>query len=159
MSTTAKLKWIISLVLGGILLITAMFGGKWEPTYAADGSLNAIPEIDYIYPSAVPAGSGDVVMIIGGSNFGEVEDFIRIWIRDAQHEYNAAPMEVIETGISVVITDTLLVEPNVYSITVVKSNGLSVPTIPPNPIYDQVSNSVNFLVYEAIPAYLPIIEK
>ena len=159
MSISAKIKWVMCLILGGILLIIAMFGGKWEPTYAADGGLNAIPVVDYIYPSAVPAGSGDVVMIIGGSNFGEVEDFIRVWIRDAQHEYIAAPMEVIDTGISVVITDTILVEPTVYSITVVKSNGLSVPTIPPNPIYDQVSNSANLLVYAAIPAYLPLIEK
>ena len=159
MSTTSKYKWILSILVGVILLTLALMGGKWQISYAADVKINADPVIDFIMPSAVPDGSGNVVLIISGANFGESEDFIRIWIKDADHDYKAAPIAVLPDGISVIITDTLLVEPNLYSIGVVQSNGQSIPPIPPNPIYDKVSNFVDFLVFEAKYEYFPIIEK
>jgi hypothetical protein len=159
MSYTSKYKWIVSVLVGVILLALALMGGKWQISYAADAKINADPIIDFIIPSAVPAGSGNVILIISGENFGESEEFDRIWIKDADHDYTAAPLAVLPTGISVVITDTLLVEPNLYSIAVVQSNGLSIPPIPPNPIYDKVSNFVDFLVFEAKYEYLPLINK
>lgn len=159
MSNTSKYKWIVSILVGVILLALALTGGKWQISYAAESGINADPVIDSIIPSGVPAGSADRIVIIMGENFGESEDFIRIWIQDAEHDYKAAPLTVFPTGISVTISDTLLVEPNVYSIAVVKSNGLSVPTIPPDPIYDMVSNFVDFVVFEAQTQYLPLIAK
>jgi hypothetical protein len=157
MPTSSKYKWIISLIVGGIVLALALMGGKWQFSYAADGGVNAAPHIDHITPSEVPAGSGNVMLIISGANFGESKDFIRVWIKDTEHNYRAAPVSVFgTTSISVVITDTLLVEPNLYSIAVVQSNGYSIPPIPPNPIYDQVSNFVDFVVYPVKYQYLPI---
>ena len=159
MSAASKSKWIISIVLGSLLLVLALIGGKWQVSYAADASLNAAPVITNIHPSKVPAGSGNVIMIISGANFGTIEDFIRVLIQDQDHDYLAAPIEVLDMGLSVVITDTLLVDPNLYHITVLKSNGQSVPTNPPNPTWDQVSNTVDFLVYEVRYGFLPILEK
>lgn len=159
MLTSQKSKWIVSLCLGGILLALALLGGKWKISYASDAGINADPHINSIYPTAVPAGSGDVMLIIYGTNFGTIEDFVRVWIHDQDHDYTAAPFNVEDTSLSVIITDTLLVDPNTYTITVVKSNGQSVPTIPPTPIYDQVSNSVDFLVYQPLHRYLPAISK
>ena len=159
MLTVSKYKWIASLILGGILLFLAMIGGEWQATYAADASVNQAPEIDYISPVEVPAGSGNITMVIGGAYFGGSEDFIRVWIRDATHDEMLAPETVIDTGISVVIPDTLLVNPTIYTITVVKSNGQSIPPNPPNPVYDQVSNSKDFRVYQTQYVYLPTILK
>ena len=82
-----------------------------------------------------------------------------MWIKDAEHDYSAAPIEVFDTGMSVIITDTLLIEPNMYQIAVVKSNGLSIPPIPPDPEYDVVSNFVDFVVFEGRDFYLPLISK
>jgi hypothetical protein len=159
MSAPSKYKWILSLILGGMFLVLAVVGGKWETSYAADAGLTANPEIHNIYPTELPAGSGNVMMIISGANFGETEDFIRVWIKDLTHNYKAAPIQVIDTGLSVIITDTLLVAPNTYTITVVKSNGQSVPTVPPDPIYDQVSNNAYLWVYQPLYGYLPLITK
>jgi len=95
--------------------------------------VNADPIIHYIYPQAVPAGSADVLMVIDGENFGYVEDFIRVWVYDQVNEYKITPVNVIDAGIGIVITDTLVVSPNLYTIRVVKSNGQSIPPIPPIP--------------------------
>jgi hypothetical protein len=160
MLTKTRIKWGLSFIVGGIVLALALMGGKWQFSYAADGGVNADPHIDHITPSAVPAGSGNVMLIISGANFGESEDFIRIWIKDAEHDYRAAPVSVFgTTSISVVITDTLLVEPNLYSIAVVQSNGYSIPPIPPDPEYDKESNFVDFVVFPLKYQYLPILIK
>ncbi len=159
MLTAPKYKWIASLILGGILIFLAMIGGEWQATYAADAGINQVPSIDYISPVQVPAGSGNKTMVIGGADFGGSEDFIRVWIRDATHDEMLPPETVIDTGISVVISNALLVNPTMYSITVVKSNGQSIPPNPPNPVYDLVSNSKDFLVYETQYIYLPVIRK
>jgi len=159
MSTTMKYKWIVSFTLGGVLLVVAMLCGNGQTSYAADPSLNAAPIIDQIVPDQVKAGSGDTAMIISGSNFGGVEDDIRIWLANAGDDYKIAPLTVINTGISLVITDTLLVNPITYTLRVVKSNGLSIPAVPPWYPYDQDSNPVDFLVYAPRYLYLPIINK
>ncbi len=159
MSTGTKIKWIVSIIVGGILLTLALMGGGWHVSYASDVSPNQDPFIDHLTPSIVPAGSGHVMLIISGANFGASEDWVRIWIKDIDHEYIARPVTVIDTAISTIITDTLLVEPNLYSIAVIKSNGLSIPPIPPDPVYDKVSNWVDFLVYEGKFFYLPLISR
>ena len=159
MATVYKNKWILSIILGGTLLFLAIMGGSWQISYAADDSVNVAPVINFIYPHAVPAGSGDVTMLISGENFGEVEDFIRIWVYDQDNDYSIVPVNVIDNGIGLVITDTLVATPNIYTIRVVKSNGLSIPTIPPDPIYDLVSNPVDFIVYTAQFNFLPLITR
>ena len=160
MTPVSKTKWILSIILGGILLVLGLAGGSWQITYAADGAaVNADPIINFIYPNKVPAGSDNVMMVIAGENFGYVEDFIRVWVQDQTYNYTITPVNVIDTGIGVIITDTLLVSPNLYTIRVVKSNGQSIPTIPPNPIYDQVSNAVDFLVYQPRYIFMPLITK
>ncbi len=159
MSTSIKHKWIVSFILGGVLLALAMLGGGWKISYASDANTIDPPHIDSIFPDAVPAGSGNVMMIIGGTNFGVSESYIRVWIHDEEHDYKAAPFNVEDTSLSVIITDTLLVGPDIYIIKIVKSNGLSIPTVPPNPTFDQVSNAVDFIVYQPQYVYLPIIRK
>jgi hypothetical protein len=159
MTAPSKYKWLASLILGGILLVLAGMGGKQETTYAAEAGINATPVIYNIYPTKAPVGSANVMMIISGVNFGEVKDFIRVWIKDPTHNYIAVPIQVIDTGLSVMIPDILLVAPDTYTITVVKSNGLSVPTVPPDPVYDQVSNPATFFVYQPLHGYLPLIRK
>ena len=159
MATVSRNKWIISFILGGILLFLALTGESRHITYAADNSVTAAPVINFIYPHAVPAGSDDVTMVISGENFGTTETFIRVWVRDQNNDYSIAPINVIDTGIGLVITDTLVIAPNIYTIQVVKSNGQSIPAIPPDPIYDLVSNSVDFIVYAPQYMYLPIIQR
>ena len=159
MLSASKYKWIASVVLGGILIFLAMIGGEWKATYAADASVNQDPVINYISPVQVPAGSASKTMVIGGTNFGTSEDFIRVWIHDASHDYTAAPINVLIDGISVVITDTLMVSPTLYTIRVVISNGQSIPAVPPWIPFDQFSNPVDFLVYQPVYQYLPRIEK
>jgi hypothetical protein len=159
MSTGTKYRWIVSLSLGGILLVLAVIGGNWQTSYAADPGLNAAPAIDYIEPDRVKVGSSDTPMIIWGSDFGTSEDFIRVWIHDPINDYSVTPYNVGVNYISLVVTDTLLTSPITYTIKVVKSNGQSIPTIPPNLIYDQVSNAVNFWVYAPQYIYLPITSK
>ena len=159
MSIASRNKWIVSLILGGTLLVLALIGGKWHTTYAADAGINQVPTITSISPEAVPAGRGDLTLVITGSGFGTSVDFIRVWLHDVDHDYIAAPLFVIDNGISVVITDTLMVAPDTYTIKVVKSNSLSVPTVPPDPDYDEVSNAVDFVVFTPFDIYIPIINK
>ena len=159
MSRATKYRWVVSLSLGGILLVIALIGGNWQTSYAADSGLNAAPVINYIDPERTKVGSGDTPMIIVGSNFGEAESNIRVWLSDQVNNYSAAPKNVIDTGISLIITDTLLTSPITYTVIVVKSNGLSIPTVPPDPDYDTYSNAVNFWVYMPEYLYLPIVDK
>jgi hypothetical protein len=160
MSTRSKYTWIASIIAGGALLILALIGGSWRVSYAADAGVNAQPAISYVYPSSVPAGTASGWMIIVGSDFGEVEDFVRIWITDTEHNsYRVTPYEVIDNVISVEITPTLLADPHLYHVAVIKSNGLSIPPVPPDLDYDQVSNWVDFLVYQTGSVYLPVIRR
>jgi hypothetical protein len=157
MFATSKLKWFASLLLGGVLLALALTGGKWGTTYSASASIADAPHIDSIDPSLVPSGSPDIVMIIFGSNFGDTTD-TRVRLLGNGMDLILAPLVVIQNGISVVISDTLLVNPTFYSITVLKSTKHTIPTIPPSP-WDQESNPAAFFVYGASYIHLPIISK
>jgi hypothetical protein len=160
MSTRSKCTWVASIAVGGILLILALIGGSWQMSYAANEGVEVAPVIDYIKPSSLPAGSPTWTVVIYGSNFGDPEDFIRVWITDTLHaSYLATPKVVIDNGISVAITDTLLVNPHEYYIAVIKSNGHSVPPAPPDPRYDLVSNWVKFTVYQPRFNYLPLVHR
>jgi hypothetical protein len=162
MFATTRIKWLGSIILAGFLLVLAMAGGTWGNSYAANSVLNEPPVIDYIVPTALAAGSPDSVLIIVGSEFGEVEDEIRIWLKGIDMEYLLVPLNVINTGISVTLPANVLTDPDVYLVTVIKSHIGTVPTIPTSPdppLYDHLSNSIPFEVFEASYSYLPIISK
>ena len=158
MLASSKIKWIGSIFLAGIFLALSMMGGNWGTTYTADASMYAVPHISSIVPAAVPAGSSDTGIIIFGSNFGNVTD-TRVWLTSTGFEELITPMVVTNTAISLVLSDTLLVEPKLYIVTVIKSVVQTVPTLPPVPIKDEISNGVPFTVYEARSTYLPVIDK
>jgi hypothetical protein len=162
MFETTRIKWLGSIVLAGILLVLAMAGGTWGTSFAANGVLNEPPVINYIVPAALAAGSPDSVMIIVGSEFGESELEIRVWLKGIGSEYLFAPLSVINTGISVNLPAVMLAVPNTFIVTVIKSHIGTIPTIPTSPdppLYDHLSNSVPFEVFEAGYSYLPIISK
>jgi hypothetical protein len=157
--STASRKWIVSLILGGILVALALFGGKWQATYAANAGINQIPVIDHIEPAAIAAGSGDMMLIIFGSNFGESEDYDRVWLRDQTHDDYITPTNVIPDGISVLIPASFFTTPTTYTVTVVQSNGQSIPRNPPWDPYDHPSNSVDLVVYTPRHTFLPFADK
>jgi hypothetical protein len=153
----SKFKWIGTIVLAGFLLVSALLGGKWGTSYAADAAVSAPPVIYGIIPAAVPAGSSDKLIIISGANFGDVTD-TAVRIKGTVVDQILVPEAVIPDGISVYIPADLLVNPTVYLITVVKSTQQSIPTIPITP-WDEQSNPWPFKVFEPINTYLPVIER
>jgi hypothetical protein len=160
MLTKNRIKWVASIILGGILLVLGMAGGNWGTSFAADASVNVAPLIDHIQPSAVPAGSPYRVMIIYGENFGTSRQAIRVRLTSTGIDILLdEPLQVLPDGISQVIPADYLIEPIVYTLTVIRSNPGTVPILPPNPIYDEESNPVPFIVYEPLPMPLPIIYK
>lgn len=157
MITTNKIKWFGSIILAGIILTLAMTGGKWGTSYSASASVDAIPVIDFIDPSSVLAGSPYIIMIINGENFGDMDD-TRVRLTAVGFDEILPPLTVLPDGISVVIPAELLIEPKLYTVTVVKSTVNTVPTIPITP-WDEESNPVPFTVYEGQHIYLPLINK
>ena len=155
MLTASKIKWFGSLTLAGILLVLALLGGNWGTNYSASANVNATPVIDYIQPSAVPAGSPDRVMIIFGSNFGNLQD-TTVRLVGGGIDKTIDPMVVTPNGISVQITADLLDVPTIYQVTVIWSDFNTVPTVPVTP-HDFESNPVPFTVYEGKFIYLPIV--
>lgn len=158
MLTKPRFRWLISLILGGVLLLMALMGGNWGSDYSARASIDANPVIDYIVPSLIPAGSPDTVIIIGGSNFGNIYN-TRVRIKGDSQDKMLKPKYIISTGISVNITDTLMVNPTVYELRVYRSDYYTIPSIPTFPEWDKSSNPVNLTVYEPIPVFLPIIKR
>ncbi|OGO14581.1 MAG: hypothetical protein A2032_04470 [Chloroflexi bacterium RBG_19FT_COMBO_49_13] len=158
MSATNKIKWSGSIILAGTLLVLAMMGGTWGTTYAADPGLNAAPIIDSIDPTGTYARSPDRLIYIYGANFGNQSN-TRVRITGIGVDQIARPEDYSPGRIIVVITDTLLIEPTYYNITVVKSTLPSIPTIPLEPEWDQESNQVIFTVYEGKTNYLPFISR
>lgn len=145
------------MILAGVLLTLALMGGKWGTRYSANASVVVAPHIESIVPSLVPAGSPDTTLIIIGSNFGDKSD-TRVRLTGVGVDKILEPIDIVPDGMSVLITDTLLVDPTFYIITVVKSNKPSIPTIPITP-WDEESNPAAFFVYGASYIHLPIITK
>jgi hypothetical protein len=158
MFTISKIKWIGSLSLAGIVLLLASLGGNWGTDYTASANANLAPHIDYIDPQGVPSGSGDIVMIISGSNFGNMND-TAIRLTSAGYDVMHSPLFVSSTGISLNISHTLLAFPTTYDVTVYTSSKPSIPTLPIWPTYDTPSNTVHFIVYSPESSFLPIIAK
>jgi hypothetical protein len=157
MFSTSKIKWFGSIVLAGCLLTLALMGGNWGTTYPANASVAAVPVITSIDPSKVPAGSADTIVIISGSNFGNM-DTTRVRLTNTDTDLLLKPLQVLPNeGVSVNITDTLLVSPTLYIVTVIKSEPGSIPTLPIVPPYDLISNPLPFFVYGASNILLPII--
>jgi hypothetical protein len=158
MFTISKIKWIGSLSLAGIVLLLALLGGNWGTDYTASASANLAPHIDYIDPQGVPAGSGDIVMIISGSNFGNMND-TAVRLTSGGYDVMHPPLFVSSTGISLNISHTLLAFPTTYDVTVYTSSKPTIPTLPIVPTYDTPSNTVHFLVYSPESSFLPIIAR
>jgi len=148
--------------MGGILLVLALMGGNWGTDFSvsANGIQVDNPYISYVVPSVIKVGSPDTVVIIGGSNFGDMDD-TRVRITGGVLDEMLEPKYIAKTGLSINITNTLMVEPITYVLTVFRSepNHHTVPTIPIWPGVDLPSNPVNLTVYEPIPVYLPIIKR
>ena len=157
MLATSKIKWFGSLILASTLLVLALLGGNWGTNYSASANVNATPIINYIQPSAVPAGSPATVMIIAGSNFGNSHD-TTVRLLGGGIDQTIVPMVVTPNGISVQIPAGLLDVPTIYLVTVIWSDFNTVPTVPITP-HDYESNPVPFTVYEGQFVYLPIITK
>jgi hypothetical protein len=155
MLSTTKVKWLGSLIVSGFLLVLAVMGGRWGIDYTASAGIEAAPVIDSITPSAIPAGSPDTSMVIDGSEFGTLDD-TRVWLTGTGVNQLLAPEEISPEQITVLIPASLLAEPNLFMVTVIKSNWGTVPTIPTIP-GDEVSNPVPLLVYGS--TYLPYIGK
>ena len=156
MAATSRFKWFGSIVLAGFLLILALMGGKWGTDYSASAGVYVAPFIESIVPSAVPAGSPDTFVVISGSDFGTVDD-TRVRLTGTGVDVLFVPEGISPDQISITITDTLLIEPQQYILTVLKSISGTIPTIPFPPDVE-ISNPVPFTVY-SLSQYLPIINK
>jgi hypothetical protein len=152
MLSTVKIKWLGSLFLAGIMLVSALMGGNWGSINAADASVNIAAIVERIQPSAVHVGSQYIVMIIYGDNFVN-DDYTRVRLTAPGFDkILEPPQQILPDGISQVIPASLLVEPKVYSLTVVHSTAQTVPTIPIVPPQDEESNPVPFVVF--VPHYV-----
>jgi hypothetical protein len=159
MFKASKIKWFGSIVLAGILLILALFGGEWGTNYTASASVYVAPVINYIDPSAVQVGSPDISMEIWGSNFGNLVD-TRVRLVGGGIDQLFAPIIAGPTRIVITIPALLLDQPALYTLTVIKSKIGTIPTIPtiPNPPNDEISNPALFRVFEPS-MYLPLMYK
>ncbi len=155
MLATSKFKWFGSIILAGIVLVLALTGGEWGTSYSANASVNVAPFIDNIVPSAVPAGSPTKLLVINGSNFGNVID-TRVRLMGTVDDQLFTPVTIGQGRITVNIPADLLDVPIVYSLTVVKDPSGTIPTIPIPP-GTEISNPVPFTVYEPIYYYFPLL--
>ena len=159
MLTNSKIKWLGSIILAGILLVLAMMGGKWGTSYAADDNVNAAPIITAIIPSVIKVGSPDTVVIVVGSDFGNMGDTRVRLVGNGVDQIVEETLQVIPNGISIRIPAALLAGPNLYTLTVIKSSKNTIPTIPLWPPYDEVSNGITLTVYVPQLTYLPCIKR
>jgi len=159
MLATSKIKWLGSIILAGILLVLAMMGGNWGTTYAADNSVNVAPIITSLIPSAIRVGSPDTVVIVIGSEFGDILDTRVRLVGNGVDQIIEETLQVIKNGISIRIPANLLASPNLYILTVIKSSKHTIPTIPIWPPFDEVSNSITLTVYTPLFTYLPCIKR
>jgi hypothetical protein len=154
MVNTSKIKWFGSIILAGTLLALALMGGKWGTDFSVNAGINLVPYIESITPSSVPAGSPYIIMIISGSGFGDMLD-TRVRLTTEGFDELFEPLQVLPDGISVMIPAQLLLEPKVYTVTVVWSSVHTIPELPPTE-WDEESNPKPFTVFNPF-TYLPII--
>jgi len=155
MLATTKIKWFGTIILAGILLVLAMMGGNWGTDYTANASVNVAPIITAISPSSVPAGSPNTWLTIWGSNFGNLDDTRVRLTTGVGFDQLIDLRDIRQDRIIVIIPAYLLVDPTLYTLTVVKSTPGTVPVLPITP-YDEESNPVPFTVYETLVLYFPL---
>jgi hypothetical protein len=149
MLATPKIKWFVSIILAATLLVLALIGGKWGTTYTASANVYAAPFITSIVPSTVPAGSPAILLVINGSNFGNVTD-TRVRLRGSGVDELFIPATITQGRITVAIRADLLDVPIAYILTVEKTIGGTIPGV-------EISNPVPFTVFEPLFYYLPIV--
>jgi hypothetical protein len=160
MFASSKNKWLVSLVLAGILLALSLLGGKWGTTYAADNSVNANPVINFIVPDHVPAGViANVPMYINGANFGIVSDTaVRIQGNGIDKVFNQEISYIDAHDIYLTIGYAYFLNPTIYNITVVMSTAHTMPTIPITG-WDLESNAVPLIVFTPLSQFIPLVNK
>ncbi len=157
MFTKSATKWLFSFILAGVLLALALFGGTWGTTYAADDQVNLLPQINYIVPNQILAGSPATMIFVNGSGFGDNNNTaVRIQGNGVDKVFYGL---VQANGIWVTISAADLVNPTIYGVTVVMSTVDSLPTIPFLPEWDVQSNSVPLRVYVNQYFQLPLMYK
>ena len=156
MLTTTKIKWLGSIVLASVLLALAFMGGSWGKVNSADASVNADPIIYLVQPARVPVRSPDKIIVVSGLNFGgPVNTGVRLQGNNIDIVLQTIAAQ--DNGISALVTDILMTESTVYTLTVIRSDPGSVPSIPLVPPYDRESNPLTFTVYQAEEFFLPLI--
>ena len=157
MFTKSATKWLFSFILAGVLLALALFGGTWGTTYAAEEQVNLLPQINYIVPNQIEAGSPDTIVFVSGSGFGNANDTA---VRIQGDGVNKVLYGFVQSnGIWVTISAADLANPVVYSVTVLMSLPHTLPTVPTVPPYDVESNSVPLRVYINQLFQLPVLYK
>jgi hypothetical protein len=156
MLTKTRIKWGVSIILAGILLILALIGSKWGTTYAANIEDNPVPSINFIVPDKIASGSPDRMIFISGANFDSGYTRVRI-VGNGIDKIVDNDGYYYPNSIWVTVPSDLLMNPTTYDITVVVSYGdpRSIPTIPVTP-WDVESNLIPVEVYEVFHTYLPI---
>ena len=151
---SAKSKWFTSILAIGILFTSSLWGGVKKANSAVDTTINDAPIIESIDPSFVYSGSPNTGVIITGHNFGFEEYNTSVRLRNIDFDYYLHPLVNIQDALSVMIMNTLLINPTTYTVTVITCNSI-IPIIPPSPDCEE-SNPVLFRVVDAIDTYYPI---
>ncbi len=157
MSTASKLKWLVSMVLGALVLVLALVGGKWGTTYASDSGVLTAPVVDRIVPNKIPVGSQSKVVIIVGANFNQCSIWPRI--TDPGLDVILDTLQILPDAISVPLDASYFSEPTVYSVTVVNSIYCTAPVAPYLPEWDEISNAVTLTIFEPVRSFLPIVRR
>ena len=126
MLTTTKFKWLVSIILAGTMLVLALMGGEWGKNYTANAQVENAPIIYAVLPPSVPVRSPNRIIVVAGLYFG---DEIDTWVRLNGNGVDVVlrPVGIEPGGVSVIVTDTLMTETVVYSLTVVKSDSSHSP--------------------------------
>ena len=162
MLSTPKIKWLVSIILAGILLVLTLTVGDWGTNYSANAMGVPVPIINSILPSRMPVRSPDKVVVIGGSIFGTENDTaVRFSEVGGGFDQTLHPPEVYEYGTSVNVTSTMMTEATVYTVTVIISGRPEGVTIPELPVwsFDLVSNELTFTVFQAQETFLPLMNR
>jgi len=157
MISASRMRWIFSFILAAIVLGLGLVGGPWGTSYAAENQVNLALTIVKIQPAIVRVGSPGIVLLITGSGF-EVNKNPRVRLTAPGIDVLLAePLYVLPTAIYQFIPSSYFDDLITYDVYVVQSTPGSIPTIPIDPGYDEVSNSVPLTVTQ--PMFIPMIMK
>ena len=155
MLSVTKIKWLASIIMAGILLSLALMGGRWGTSYAAteDGP---DPLIYSVLPPKAPVRSPDKVIVVAGLYFGDQTN-TGVRLQGNGFDKVLPTIAAQDNAISALVTDTLMTEATVYTVTVVRSDAGTIPVVPLEPPWDHESNALQFTVFQAEEYFLPII--